>query len=190
MSNNIFGSLINVNLPIVDYEIKSAPVLSGCQVRLSDEVKPYSELDESNYYFLNNNDYGFGFTMIDMCFNNLKISYSEFFVQCVAIRADNQIICKIDKNFSVERFRERYYCKVNQFGKHCLGIGYFFRTSEEKEILLNCKSFCIEGAIALNSKYNVYGFMCMVEKVQKGWKLCEGNTYTLGKHININNLYH
>ncbi len=183
--------LINVNLPARTINQNKSLVLSGCQVIMSEGVLPYSELDELSYYYLNNNDYNFGETKIELFFdNNFENPYLEFYIQCVSIRADNNTLCKINKNLSSKIMKKTYHTKIKRDGKVALGVGYFFRTEKEKSYLINCKSFLIEGFLALNKKSNVYGFMCCVEKTENGWSLREGNTYRIYNNNSIDDLYH
>lgn len=183
-------TLFNLSLPDNSIKDSDALVLSGCRVTLAGS-SPYSELDELNYYPLNSNDYEAGRTDIEFSFDNiLKNQYSKFYIQCVAIRIDNQTLCKIDKNYLSESLHERHFTKVTKNGKLALGLSYYFRSDKEKEQLLNCKLFCVEGFFALNKKTNVYGFMCRIKKKDDSWELIEGNTYKIYKNTSIKNLYH
>lgn len=183
-------TLFNVNLPDVPTSEGKALVLSGCRVVLAKDI-PYSELDELNYYSLNCNDYGYGRTEIELSFEN-KFSdpYFKFYIQCVAIRTDNAILCKTNRNLMHKALMPNNYTKITKNGKVALAIGYYFKSPKERELLINCQSFCIEGFVALKRKTNVYGFMCRIEQTDNGWKMSEGNTYQTYKHVNIRGLYH
>jgi len=183
-------TLFNLSLPDNSSKESDALILSGCRVVLGG-ASPYSELDELNYYPLNCNDYECGRTDIEFSFDNsFKASYSKFFIQCVSIRTDDKLLCKINKNPLPKFLLNNNYTKITKSGKIAFGLSYYFKSKEEKEQLLNCKLFCVEGFVALNKKTNVYGFMCLIKKKNNGWELVEGNTYKIYKDTNINNLYH
>lgn len=167
-----------------------ALIISGCSVILP-EQQEYSELDELNYYDLNNNDYGFGRADIQIfCENNGSIPYQRFFVSCVSIRADNQTLCKINRNIAGHKFSLQSYTKATKEGKMAFGISYFFHSMDERILLLKCKSFSIEGFIALQKKSNVYGFMCRVDQSDGQWIMKEGNTYRHYRNKSINSFFH
>lgn len=183
-------TLFNVNLPTITTSESKSLILSGCRVVLP-EMIVYSELDELNYYTLNNNDYGYGRTDIELNFENgFKNPYFKYYVQCVTIRADKKIICKINNNRLIQCFKYDYYTKITKEGKLALGISYYFKSEDERSLLMNCNSFCIEGFVALKRKTNVYGFMCRVDRVQDKWVISEGNTYRIYGRTNIKNLVH
>lgn len=190
MLDTINKTLFNVSLSTHYSNESTALVLSGCKVILSEDI-PYSELDELSCYYLNNNDYDCGRIIVELYFNNYFIDpYFEFYIQCVSIRADNNLLCKINKNLKQQTMGNKNYTKITKEGKLSIGIGYFFKSQRECEMLFNCKSFCIEGFVAPKKKNNVYGFMCCVEQNADEWILDEGNTYRINKNISINNLYH
>lgn len=183
-------TLINVSIPVVSTKNSKALVLSGCRVVLSENI-PYSELDELNYYSLNCNDYGHGGANIELNFENkFQNPYFKFFAQCIAIRTDREILCKINLNSMSNVSNISNYSKITKDGKLALGIYYYFRSQKEQEQLIKCHSFSIEGFIALKKKTNVYGFMCQIEQTNDGWQMIEGNTYQIYKHANITGLYH
>lgn len=183
-------TLFNVNIPVKltgDGRSK-ALVLSGCRVVVSENI-PYSEFDELNYYALNCNDYGHGRVDIELSFENSKIDpYFEFFIQCVTIRTDKSVLCKVNQNRVANPYGN--FTKVTKEGKIALGLEFFFRTQSEYELLMNCESFCVEGFVAFKKKTNIYGFMCRTEKTDSGWRMTEGNTYQINKRVNIEKLYH
>lgn len=178
-------TLFDVNISNDTYNGNNALVLSGCKLSLLENIK-YSELDENNYLYLNNNDYGCGGINVELNFdNNYKNPYFEFYINCITIRVDNKIFVK--KNVYTSH---KSYTKINKNGKLSIGVGYFFTSEEEYEIIKECSSFVIEGFIAFNKKNNVYGFMCEVKKERNLWNLSEGNTYKIYKKAKINNLLH
>lgn len=180
--------LFDVNLANSNTSQNNALILSGCKVKLN--AVPYSELDELTYYYLNNNDFGYGIIKIELNFENTFINpYFDFYIQCVSIRADNKTICKIDKNPS-SISNKHNYTKLNKWNKLSLGVRYNFRSIDERDDILNCSSFCIEGFVALKNKTSVYGFMCHVQKIDNEWYLIDGNTYKPYKNVHINSLHH
>lgn len=183
-------TLFNVSFPNENTNKSKALILSGCRVDLIQKV-PYSEFDELNFYFLNNNDFGFGITNIELSFeNNFIDPYFIFYIQCVTIRSDNGVLCKINKNAIPKRLKLGNYTKITKEGKIALGLKYYFRTQEEVEALINCNAFCIEGFLALKQKTNVYGFMVQIVKYDDEWVMEAGNTYRIHKHSSIEHLYH
>jgi len=181
-------TLFNVSIPDVSTNKGKALVLSGCRVVLSEEGVPYSEFDELNYYSLNCNDFGCGRTDIELSFENIfQNPYFKFYVKCVAIRTESEVLCKINRNPALEYDS---YTKVTKEGKFAWGLRYYFRTKKEHQLIINCKSFCVEGFVAIKKETNVYGFMCQIRKTDNGWQMSEGNTYRIYKHANIKNLYH
>lgn len=183
-------TLFNVNLPTIEVNENKSLILTGCRVVLPEDIV-YSELDELNYYCLNCNDYGYGRTDIELSFENIfRDPYFDYWIQCVSIRADNKIICKINNNRYYEKLKYSHYTKITKEGKLALGMGYYFRDDLERSLLMNCSSFCIEGFIALSRKTNVYGFMCRVENINNCWEISEGNTYRTYKNTNIKWLVH
>lgn len=183
-------TLFNVSLPSITTNENKSLIISGCRVVLPETIE-YSELDDLNYYRLNSNDFNSGRADIELSFENgFKDPYFIYYVQCVTIRADKKIICKINRNRSQEILKLNNYTKVTKEGKLALGISYYFKTEAERSLLLHCNSFCIEGFVALKSKTNVYGFMCRVDRVQGDWVISEGNTYRIYRHTNIRYLAH
>ena len=190
MSTFMETTLFNVTIPSPVSDKGNVMVISGCRVGL-DRQLPYSEFEELTYYNLNMNDYGCGRTDIEISFeNSLKNPYVDFWIQCVSIRTDNEVLFKINNNSFVEKLKIKHYTKVTKEGKVAFGAGYYFRNEEEREQLLQCSSFCFEGFVALGKKTNVYGFMCKVDRTENGWVLSEGNTYRIYKHSNIKWLFH
>lgn len=166
--------------------INKALVLSGCNSILFPEKIVYSELDDLNFSFLNSNDYGFGYINIEFCFeNNLKEPYVDFYSACFSIRTDNEIVIKINGNPKAKSFS-----KINKDNKLVLGISYYFISEIEREKILNCSIFCIEGFVSLNTKNNIYGIMCRMIKKDGDWSIKDANTYKVYKKIRINNLCH
>lgn len=183
-------TLFNVSIPNISANEGSALVLSGCRVNLSEDI-PYSEFDELSYYSLNCNDFGCGGADIELSFdNNFKNPYFKFYIQCVAIRTDSGVLCKINRSSIHKDSALDNFSKITKDGKMALGLGYYFKTQKEYEMLTHCKSFCIEGFIAIKKKTNVYGFVCRLKKTDDGWQMIEGNTYRIYKRVNIRNLYH
>lgn len=183
-------TLFNVSFPDVTISESKSLILSGCRVSLSENTS-YSEFEELNCYSLNCNDYGFGRTDIELSFENMfHDPYFKFYIQCVAIRADNEVLCKINRNPMPKADLLDNHTKVTKHGKMAVCLGYYFKTEKERLLLVNSKSFCIEGFVALKKKTNVYAFACQIEKTDDGWKLEEGNTYRIYKHVNIRGLYH
>lgn len=183
-------TLFNVSIPDVFASEGKSLVLSGCRVILSEEI-PYSEFEELNCYSLNCNDYGYGRADIELSFENkFHNPYFKFYIQCVAIRTDSEVLCKVNRNPTPKPLLLDNHTKVTKDGKMALRLGYYFKTEKERALLTSCKSFCIEGFVALKKKTNVYGFMCQVEKTDGGWQMKEGNTYRIYKYANIRSLYH
>ncbi len=177
--------LFNVNVSNNINQKNDALVLSGCKVKFLKDVN-YSELDENNYIYINNNDYNCDAINIELNFDyNYKKTYFEFYINCIAIRIDNKAIFK-DNIYN----KYKVYTKINKNGKLSIGIGYFLKSLDEHKEIKECKSFLIEGLIALDKKKNVYGFMCEVIKEKDSWNLSEGNTYIIHKKTKINNFYH
>jgi len=182
-------TLFNVSLPSAPTNAGKALILSGCRVVLDKNI-PYSEFDELNYYSFNCNDYGYGRTDVELSFENIfKNPYSRFFVRCLAIRTNNAILCKIDQNIVPKISMIENYTKITKDGKVAIGIGYYFRSQHERDLLVNCSSFCVEGFFALGKKTKVYGFMCRIDQTDGGWCMSEGNTYQTYKHTNIKSLH-
>lgn len=182
-------TLFKVGLPSKENNIQStALILSGCRTIVTDETS-YSEQDEQNYCLLNDvND--FGKLDIELSFENtMKNPYLKFYIRCVTIRTNNEKICAIDKSMP-EQFKFDNYTKVTKDGKMAVGITYFFRSAEEREKLLNCNSFCVEGFISLKNKTTVYGFVCRVVHQADGWELVDGNTFRTSLHTNIESYIH
>lgn len=170
--------------------VNKSLVLCGCRVKLFED-QAYSELDELNYYALNSNDFGFGRVDVEIsCENNLANPYTKFYISCVAIRADNKILCKINRNGTPNILALPNYTKITKDGKMAFGISYYFQSDNERDLLLKCNSFCFEGFIALKKKTDVFGFMCRVEQANNGWIMDEGNTYRIYKKANIDYLCH
>lgn len=200
--------LFDVNTSNDSDNKNNALILSGCKLSILENIT-YSELDENNYIYINDNDYGCECINIELNFdNNYKNPYFEFFLNCITIRVDNKILFKdLDTNYThyklytkrkvnkvlakkkVDR-RYKSYTKINKNGKLSIGVGYFFKSKEEYKIIKECNSFIIEGFIALNKKNNIYGFMCEVKKEEDLWFLSEGNTYKIFKNSKIDELSH
>lgn len=182
-------TLFSVSFPANITSSKSL-ILSGCRVILPEE-KAYSEFDELNYYDLNANDYECGRVDIEIsCENNFSNPYTRFYISCVAIRADYKILCKVNQNVTLKSFGLHNYTKVTKEGKMAFGISYYFKSMEERNLLLGCHAFCIEGFVALKKKTNGYGFMCRVEQSNGKWIIEEGNTYQIYHNKNIEYLCH
>ena len=165
-------------------------VLTGCRVILP-ETQNYSEFDACNYYSLNNNDFEHGSANIEIsCENNFANPYGQFFIACVSIRADHKLLCKIERNNTHKFLDFPHYTKVTKNGNMVFGIKYYFKTQEQRDLLLNCSSFCIDGFVAFQKKRNVFGFMCRVVKSCDNWEMCEGNSYKLHTKTHIDHLYH
>jgi len=183
-------TLFNVSLPEASVGSKKALVLSGCRVELTHE-RPYSEFEELNFYSINCNDYGCGKAEIELFFDNsFSDPYFEFYMQCITIRTDRGILCKINKNPAPDILLGKRYSKVTKEGKVSFGLGYYFRAKEELMALSSSKEFCVEGFVAIRRKRNVYGFMCQMKKEQGEWQLTDGNTYQIYKRSHIRSLAH
>ncbi|MEA5056121.1 hypothetical protein SDC9_150204 [bioreactor metagenome] len=179
-------TLFSVSIPVNNTPSESL-ILSGCRVGVPED-QTYSELDELNYYALNNNDFEWGSVNIEICCeNNFLNPYSDFYISCVSIRADSKILCKISRNTSI---KQRNYAKVTKEGKIAFGISYYFTSMAERNLLLHCHTFCIEGFVAFKKKTNVYGFMCRVGQSDGEWIMEEGNTYRIYYNQNIDHLCH
>lgn len=182
-------TLFSVSFPSIATPNRSL-ILSGCRVVLPEE-QAYSELDELNYYSLNNNDYGYGRVDIEICCeNNFQNPYNKFYVSCVAIRADYEILCKINHCSTPRLLVESNHTKITKEGKMAFGVSYHFRSTIERTLLLDCHSFCIEGYVAFKKKNNGYGFMCRVEQSNGQWFMVDGNTNRTFKKRNIESLSH
>ena len=183
-------TLFNVSLPEVSVGSKKTLVLSGCRVKLTQE-QPYSEFEELNSYSINCNDYGCGKAEIELLFDNsFSDPYFAFYMQCISIRTDKGILCKINKNPTPDIIFGDRYSKVTKEGKVAFGLGYYFRSKEEVATLSNSEAFCIEGFVAIGKKTNVYGFMCQMKKECGEWHLTDGNTYRIYKRAHIRGLSH
>lgn len=180
-------NLFNVQLPQLEVK-NNALVLSGCNSNISTDKKIYSELDELNFICLNSNN-GYGYIEIELCFdNNLKNPYIPVFGRCFTIRTNNGVLIKL--NGPLYDRVERYFSKVSRENKFVIGICYFFSSEEEKESIIKCNYFCIEGFIALRKKRQVYGVMCRLNRIENDWKMIDANTSRISKYNHINSLYH
>ena len=182
-------NLFNVSVSPVETNSNKSLILSGCRVMLADESL-YSEIEELNFYRLNSNDYGFGFMSLEMSFDGVLCSYARFFVQCVTLRINNRVLFKINRGPSFFDSINKCYTKINKEGKMVLGVDYYFKTEEERRLILNCDSFCFEGFMALNNKMNVYSFVCKAQKNGDNWVLLDGNTYKTTKFQSIDSFVH
>lgn len=161
-------------------------ILSGCNAILFPEKTVYSELDDLNFSFLNSNDYGFGCINVEFCFeNNLKEPYVGFYSACFSIRTENEIVIKINGDPKAKSFS-----KINKDNKFVLGISYYFRSEIEREKILNCNIFCIEGFVSLDTKTNIYGIMCRLMKKEGNWSIEDANTYRIYEKNIITNICH
>lgn len=184
------ATLFNVSLPEVSVGSKKTLVLSGCRVKLTQD-QPYSEFEELTFYSMNNNDYGCGKAEIELFFDNrFSNPYFKFYMQCITIRTNSKLLIKSNINTMSNVVLEHRYSKVTKDGKVSFGLGYFFRTEKERQMLRNSESFCVEGFIAIGRKRNVYGFVCQMRKRNGEWILTDGNTYKIYKRTNIQTLAH
>ncbi len=167
---------VNFSLPPRTIQHTDALVLSGMNISIFDEGL-YSELQELNAFCVNSNDYGYGKMSIEICFEPIAESYCEFWANCISVRTDLLTsTLKIDTSLLHEKNNCNSYTKINSEGKMVLGVYYFFTTPEQRQMIVNSKSFLIEGFVALNKKDNVYGFMCAAEKHNDIWELADGMT--------------
>lgn len=149
-----------------------ALIITGTTIKLLNELH-YSEIDENNYIYLNNNDYGnSGFT-IEINFNNIfNTPYMNFYANCFRINIDEKIIIKGNINY-----KDNIITKINKNGNIVIGLGYFFKEENEYNILKNSKSIIIEGYVAFEKTKNIYGIMCNLIKDKDIWTIDEANTY-------------
>jgi len=153
-------TLFSVNLPEKEISKNKTLILCGCETRITPCIDVYSELDELNYYTLNNNDYGLSRLDIQLDFqNNFEDPYFNFYVQCVSLRTNKGLLRKINYNPFHKALRQNYYSKITKEGYMAIGISFYFEDSEQIQKLLNCDMFCMEGFIALKKKSNMYGVM-------------------------------
>jgi hypothetical protein len=186
-------TLFSVKLPSSRPPANQSLTLSGCKADFTSENfdNIYSEFDELNYYILNSNDYGHGRLNIELCFDNtLTDPYFIFYANCFSIRTDNGVRQKIFKSPQNRILELPRYSKIDKAGQLVIGLTYYFQNQEEREKILLCNFFCIEGFIAIRKKNNVYGVMCKLKKIKDDWQMGEGNTYRLNKNDHIYRLYH
>lgn len=149
----------------------------SCSV-LVDNIKktPYSELQELNRCLINSNN-GFGDVVVEVGFvNKFKNPYFKFWGNCVSIRADDSVICKIDGIF------DDGISKVDKNGNVVIGVEYFFRDEDIRQKVLSCRSFCLEMFLALEKKNNVFALRCEFEK-DSVWETTVADTYKYKAHI-------
>ena len=185
LDNNItLFSVENINLNTVKQN--QALILTGCNALLCPGDLLYSELDDLNFCSLTSNNYGFGRVDIELCFENHFVNpYMSFYASCFSIRTDLIQCIKVNGNPNQECFT-----KVNKNNRVVLGITYFFRSAIERDAILNCKLFCIEGFVAMNTKTNVYGIMCRLNCTDENWSIIDANTYRITTGVSIRNLIH
>ncbi len=180
-------TLFNIQLPQFKVENRSLS-FAACNSYLYTERKTSSEFDELNFICLNCNN-GFGFIEIEFCFeNNLENPYVPIYGRCFSIRTDNKITIK--KNGPLINGIDRNYSKINKENQFVVGICYFFQNDVEREKILSCRQFCIEGFIALGKKTNTYGVMCRLNKVNNEWNIVDASSFRTYKNTNINSLCH
>lgn len=178
-------TLFSVQLPEASVKNK-ALVLTGSSAVFYSNNDVYSELDDLNFSYLNNNDYGMGYMDIEFKFeNNFDDPYFKFYTGCFSIRTDNGVTIKLNGFPNREN-----YSKINKDNKVVVGIHYYFSSEEEINNFKNCNMFCAEGFIAINKKENVYGVMCKLSKNKEKWCVIDSNTYKIYEHQNICNLFH
>lgn len=157
-----------------------AIVISGLKVTLYDE-KQYSEIDENNFFYINQNDYNGEKMKIEISINNtIDNPYCNFYMNCLSISIDNK-----KTKFNQLNIDQDTITKINKEGKIVMGLGYFFKNKKEYFDTLDCNSIQIEGLFALGKKDNVYGFMYKIRKQNEKWDKFEANTYKLSKNKSI-----
>lgn len=182
----VIKTLFNIVLPNNIVSNNEVLILSGCKTAVA-ENKIYSEFEELNCCFLNANDYNCGNMIIHLFFDYaFKNPYLRFYVNCISIRTNDGILCKVDG----VSLHDENFTKITKEGKLSICIGYFFRSEREYAKIINCKSFCVEGFAAFGKKNNVFAFMCSIEQNENGWMLSDGNTYKIYKKVNISKLRH
>lgn len=161
-----------------------AIVLTRCTIFKSED-EPYSEVNEGSFCTLNSNN-GFGDMNIEMEFANAeKYFYKDYYINCVAIRINGEIIYK-----PIGMKAQKQYSKITKNGNFAIGLRYFFTSEEEINKILNNDQFIVEFAMAIDDPKNTYQVMCSFVKTKKGWKIKHGNTYQMDKGKHINNFIH
>lgn len=179
-------NLVSVNFPLPSKPIKETDnlILNGIRISLDDGL--YSEIEEQNYFSLNNNDYTSGRVDIELQFVPLKESYCQFWIGCTSIRTEHGVY-KVNPSAGSYNTKHGQECrtKVTYENKMAAGITYFFNSNKDREDFLQSKMFLIEGFIALKKQNNVFGFLCRVEQENDNWIFTEGYTNRLSGKSNI-----
>lgn len=181
--------LFNVSLPTKEVK-NTALVMAGCNAYIRDMIDKdsivYSEMEEMSFSYLNSNDYETFSMEIELCFeNNLFKPYHCFFAGCFSIKTDNDLRIKLDGHP-----KEKYYSKVNKNNQMVIGIGLYFRSQKEYEIMLESKVILIEGFIALDSYDNTFQVSCKLKKQDVNWDILFANTYQMQKKDDIRGRKH
>lgn len=190
--------LFDVNIELSDRFSKNKTdriVFNACKAIVYD--KTYSELDETTFATLNDNNYGCGFIDFEFAFKeNFKNPYMKFFISCFSIRSiskDYKTVTKLNTPRPGKMGGSLYppnYTKVNQNGNLSFGVRYYFKTMDEKNTVLNSDEVCIEGFVSFGKKNNVYDIMCRIVKTDNGWELNEAYTYRTHPKTYIYSLVH
>lgn len=163
-------------------------VLSDCKI-LTETKCPYSEIDELNFCLFNSNN-DCGCLLIELVFEPIDKPYSKFYMGCLSLRTDNELVIKLNQPSSIKELVTKNYTKVNKLGQLVIGFEYFFRSEKEREIFYKSESICFEGYLSLRKKNKSYGFVCKAIQKDSCWQLTEGNTYRIYKRTNIRHLCH
>lgn len=184
-------TLFEINLPNIQMAEKntSSMVVRGCNAYIGEvldgNMRVYSEFEELNYAYLNNNDYNGKVFELEVCLqSNNEYIYSGFYARCFSIRCDNGLRIKLNGPIN-----NKCYTKVNMNNQIVMGIGVFL-SDEAYEMLQSAKIILIEGFFALEKVINTYGMAIKLEKKKEKYKVRFANTYRLSKKVNINGLAH
>lgn len=185
-------TIFNININAEKQNTANRLVIASCKAIM--KSKTYSELEDSNYAYLNNNDYNQGFVDFTVSFLDLYSNpYMQFYISCFSLRGFTEtqsytlkVNCPRPKN----ALNAIYHTAINENGNLSIGLRYHFQNKEERDLLLNSKEISIEGNIALGRKSNIYDVLIRAIKENNEWKIENANTYRTHKHTSIYNLYH
>lgn len=164
---------IEVVLPDNKDVLPKGLLLRACKVYILDQNRIYSDFEDQTFDMLNYNN-GYGAIDIEFALDNniVREGYPKFYTKCFVIRTDTGFFIKPMK------FRNTPSCsKINQRGELVIGIRYYFRDDSEIEKIINCKSFLVEGFIALGKCTNVFGIMCQLIRRKNNWEITSAYTY-------------
>ncbi len=182
---------LNLSLPPKANKELDTLILNGIRISLGDEI--YSEIEEQNYFALNNNDYGAGRVDFELQFVPIREPYCPFWIGCTSIQTEHETH---KPNPPISRYKANHeqtsQIKITYENKMAAGITYFFNTDEDRKNFLQSRVFLIEGFIALKKQDNVFGFLCKVEKDtnEDKWCFVEGYTNRPLKKANIDQFVH